>query len=48
MKIYPKLFSIFNYENFQLFHNCLKEWKLYATPTEESFDKLIQNLKNNK
>ena len=36
---------LFNYENFQLFHNCLKEWKLYATPTEESFDKLIQNLK---
>ena len=39
---------LFNYENFQLFHNCLKEWKLYATPTEETFDKLIKNLKNNK
>ena len=39
---------LFNYENFQLFHNCLKEWKLYATPTQETFDKLFQNLKNNK
>ena len=39
---------LFNYENFQLFHNCLKEWKLYDNPTQETFDKLFQNIKNNK